>query len=167
MSGAQLSTESSAEGQRAKSVALRLEVAVLPVGDVDRAKAFYEGLGWRLDADLAVDEGYRVIQFTPPGSPASIIFGQGTTTMAPGSVQDLMLVVDDIGAARDELICRGAEVSEIWHDETGVFHHAGTTARVSGPDPEGHSYGSFASFRDPDGNGWVLQEIKQRLPGRA
>jgi catechol 2,3-dioxygenase-like lactoylglutathione lyase family enzyme len=167
MSGTQLSTESPAEGPRAESVALRLEVAVLPVGDVDRAKAFYEGLGWRLDADLTVDEGYRVIQFTPPGSPASIIFGQGTTTMAPGSVQDLMLVVDDVGAARDELIGRGAEVSEIWHDETGIFHHAGTTARVPGPDPKGHSYGSFASFRDPDGNGWVLQEVKQRLPGRA
>jgi len=148
-------------------VALRLEVVVLPVADVDRAEAFYKRLGWRLDADLTVADGYRVIQFTPPGSPASIIFGQGTTTMAPGSVQDLMLVVDDIDAARDELIGRGADVSEVWHDETGIFHHAGTTGRVSGPDPERHSYGSFASFSDPDGNGWVLQEIKERLPGRA
>ncbi len=167
MSSTQLSTESPTESPRAASVAMRLEVAVLPVGDVDRAKAFYEGLGWRLDADLTVDDGYRVIQFTPPGSPASMIFGQGTTTMAPGAMQDLMLVVDDIDAARDELIGRGAEVSEIWHDATGIFHHGGTAARVSGPDPEGHSYASFASFSDPDGNGWVLQEIKERLPGRV
>jgi predicted enzyme related to lactoylglutathione lyase len=167
MSCTQLSTDSPTESPRAPSVALRLEVAVLPVGDVDRAKAFYEGLGWRLDADLTVDESYRVVQFTPPGSPASIIFGQGTTTMAPGSVQDLMLVVDDIDAARDELIGRGVDVSEVWHDGTGIFHHAGTAARVTGPDPDGHSYGSFASFSDPDGNGWVLQEIKERLPGRA
>jgi predicted enzyme related to lactoylglutathione lyase len=167
MSSTQLSTESPTKSPSTASVALRLEVAVLPVADVDRAKAFYEGLGWRLDADLTVNDGYRVIQFTPPGSPASIIFGQGTTSMAAGSVQDLMLVVDDIDAARGELTARGADVSEVWHDETGIFHHAGTAARVSGPDPEGHSYGSFASFSDPDGNGWVLQEIKERLPGRA
>jgi catechol 2,3-dioxygenase-like lactoylglutathione lyase family enzyme len=145
---------------------LRLEGLALPVADVDRAKAFYEGLGWRLDADLTVDDRYRVVQFTPPGSPASILFGQGTTSMAPGSVQDLMLIVDDLDAARNELIARGADVSEIWHDETGIFHHAGIEGRVSGPDPEGRSYGSWASFSDPDGNGWLLQEITERLPGR-
>jgi catechol 2,3-dioxygenase-like lactoylglutathione lyase family enzyme len=150
----------------AGAVTMRFEVAVLPVADDDRAKAFYERLGWRLDADLTVDEQYRVIQFTPPGSPASIIFGRGTTTMTPGSLQDLMLIVDDIGAARDELIGAGVDVSEVWHDETGIFHHAGIEGRVSGPDPDGNSYGSFASFADPDGNGWHLQEIKQRLPGR-
>jgi catechol 2,3-dioxygenase-like lactoylglutathione lyase family enzyme len=148
------------------TVALRLEVAALPVADVDRAKAFYQGLGWRLDADVTPVDGYRVVQLTPPGSSASIIFGQGTTTMAPGSVQDLMLIVDDLDAAREELISRGADVGEIWHDETGIFHHAGTEARVPGPDPKGQSYGSWASFSDPDGNGWLLQEITQRLPGR-
>jgi catechol 2,3-dioxygenase-like lactoylglutathione lyase family enzyme len=153
--------------ERPVNVSMRFEVAVLPVGDVDRAKAFYEGLGWRLDADLTVDDHYRVVQFTPPGSPASIIFGQGTTTMTPGSLQDLMLIVEDIDAARAELISHGVDVSEVWHDETGIFHHAGIQGRVSGPDPEGSSYGSWASFADPDGNGWLLQEIKERLPGRV
>jgi catechol 2,3-dioxygenase-like lactoylglutathione lyase family enzyme len=152
---------------QATSVALRLEVVVLPVADVDRAKAFYAGLGWRQDADVAVDENYRVVQFTPSGSPASVIFGTGLTTMAPGSVQDLMLIVDDVDAAREELIGRGADVGEIWHDATGIFHHAGTEARVPGRDPQGHSYGSWASFSDPDGNGWLLQEITERLPGRV
>jgi catechol 2,3-dioxygenase-like lactoylglutathione lyase family enzyme len=150
----------------AATVAMRFEAAVLPVADDDRAKAFYDCLGWRLDADLVVDDHYRVVQFTPPGSQTSIIFGTGTTTMTPGSLQDLMLVVDDIEAARSELISRGVDVSEVWHDETGIFHHAGIEGRVSGPDPEGGSYGSFASFADPDGNGWLLQEIKERLPGR-
>jgi catechol 2,3-dioxygenase-like lactoylglutathione lyase family enzyme len=144
----------------------RLELIQVPVADVDRAKAFYQGLGWRLDADVTIDVHYRVVQVTPPGSPASIIIGQGTTTMAPGSVQDLTLVVEDIDAARDELIAHGADVSEVWHDETGIFHHGGTEARVPGPDPKGRSYGSWASFADPDGNGWLLQEIKERLPGR-
>jgi catechol 2,3-dioxygenase-like lactoylglutathione lyase family enzyme len=147
-------------------VPMRFEVAVLPVADVDRAKAFYQGLGWRLDADITVDDHYRVVQFTPPGSPASIIFGRGTTTMAPGSLQDLMLVVEDIDAARAELIGHGVGVSEVWHDETGTFHHAGIQGRVLGPDPEGNSHGSWASFTDPDGNGWLLREIKERLPGR-
>jgi catechol 2,3-dioxygenase-like lactoylglutathione lyase family enzyme len=148
------------------TIVLKLEVVVLPVADADRAKAFYERLGWRLDANVSVDEHYRVIQLTPPGSGASIILGQGTTEMAPGSVQDLVLVVEDLDAARDELIRRGADVSEIWHDETGIFHHGGTAARVPGRDPKGRSYGSWASFSDPDGNGWLLQEITQRLPGR-
>jgi catechol 2,3-dioxygenase-like lactoylglutathione lyase family enzyme len=166
MSSTELGNDPANESSQPATVALRFEVAALPVADVDRAKAFYQRLGWRLDADVTVNDGYRVVQFTPPGSPASIIFGQGTTAMAPGSVQDLMLIVEDLDAARDELIRRGANVSEVWHDETGIFHHGGTNARVSGPDPKGRSYGSWASFSDPDGNGWLLQEITQRLPGR-
>jgi catechol 2,3-dioxygenase-like lactoylglutathione lyase family enzyme len=149
------------------SVALRLEVVVVPVADVDRAKDFYAGLGWREDADVTIDESYRVVQFTPPGSPASVIFGTGVTTMAPGSIQDLMLIVESLEAARHDLIRGGAEVSQIWHDATGVFHHGGKQARVPGRDPQGHSYGSWASFSDPDGNGWLLQEITERLPGRV
>jgi catechol 2,3-dioxygenase-like lactoylglutathione lyase family enzyme len=160
------SSDATSPGSEAASLELRLEVVVLPVADVERAKAFYAGLGWRQDADLTVDQTYRVVQFTPPGSPASIIFGTGVTTMTPGAVRDLMLIVDDIGAARDELIGRGADVSDIWHDASGIFHHAGAEARVAGPDPQGRSYSSFASFSDPDGNGWLLQEITERLPGR-
>jgi catechol 2,3-dioxygenase-like lactoylglutathione lyase family enzyme len=166
MSSPQLASDAATKSSEPPAVALRFEVTVLPVADVDRAKAFYQGLGWRQDADVTVEEGYRVVQFTPPGSPASIIFGQGTTTMAPGSVQDLMLIVDDLDAARAELTRRGAHVSEVWHDETGIFHHAGTGGRAPGRDPEGRSYGSWAAFSDPDGNGWLLQEITQRLPGR-
>ncbi len=166
MSSTPLGSDGAGDPPGAPTIALKLEVAVLPVADVDRAKAFYEGLGWRLDANVTVDDQYRVVQFTPPGSAASVIFGQGTTIMPPGSLQDLVLVVEDLDAARDELIRRGADVSEIWHDETGIFHHGGTEARVPGRDPKGHSYGSWASFSDPDGNGWLLQEITQRLPGR-
>jgi predicted enzyme related to lactoylglutathione lyase len=133
---------------------------------VDRAKEFYLGLGWRLDADFVVDDDFRVVQLTPPGSPCSIIFGTGVTDAAPGSAGGLYLVVDDIEAARAELVGNGAQVTEIFHDADGVFHHAGTTARVPGPDPERRSYCSFASFSDPDGNGWMLQEVTTRLPGR-
>lgn len=145
---------------------MRLEVLVLPVADVDRAKAFYAGLGWKVDAEFVGEDGYRLLQLTPPGSGCSIIFGEGVTSAAPGSTEGLHLIVYDIEEARNDLIARGAEVSEIFHDETGVFHHAGTEGRVSGPAPEHADYGSFASFSDPDGNGWVLQEIKTRLPGR-
>ena len=145
---------------------MKLEVVVVPVSDVDRAMHFYKALGWRLDADFATGEDFRVVQFTPSGSPSSIIFGTGITTTAPGSLQGLHLVVTDIEAARAELADRGVEVSEVFHDAGGVFHHAGTSARVTGPDPERRSYSSYASFRDPDGNGWVLQEITARLPGR-
>ena len=146
---------------------LKLEVVVLPVSDVDRAKGFYEGLGWRLDADFATGPDFRVVQLTPPGSPASIIFGTGITSAAPGSIDALQLTVSDIDAARDQLIAGGADVSEVFHDAGGVFHHADDEARVSGP-AEGHAdYGSFASFSDPDGNGWMLQEINTRLPGRV
>jgi catechol 2,3-dioxygenase-like lactoylglutathione lyase family enzyme len=145
---------------------MKLEVVVVPVADVDRAKRFYEGLGWRLDADLAIEDGYRVVQVTPPGSACSIIFGEGVTTASPGSVEGLQLSVYDIDAARTDLIARGAEVGELFHDATGVFHHAGTEGRESGPAPAHADYGSFAAFSDPDGNGWLLQEIKTRLPGR-
>jgi catechol 2,3-dioxygenase-like lactoylglutathione lyase family enzyme len=140
----------------------KLEAVVLPVADVDRAKAFYEALGWRLDADFPIAPDYRVVQFTPPNSPASIHFGIGMTTAAPGSAQNLLLVVEDIEAARGELTSHGAEVSE-------VFHGAGQNPdrRVPGPDPEHGSYKSFATFADPDGNTWLLQEVTERLPGRV
>jgi catechol 2,3-dioxygenase-like lactoylglutathione lyase family enzyme len=140
----------------------KLEVVVLPVADVDRAKAFYEALGWRLDADFPIAPDYRVVQFTPPNSPASIQFGIGMTTAAPGSAQNLLLVVEDIEAARGELAGHGAQVSE-------VFHGAGQNPdrRVPGPDPERGSYKSFATFADPDGNTWLLQEVTERLPGRV
>lgn len=144
----------------------KLEVAVLPVSDVDAAKEFYQRLGWRLDADFAVDEGYRVVQLTPPGSSASIIIGTGVTSAAPGTTQGLYLVVTDIDAARAELIARGVDVSAVFHDATGIFNHAAPDARVAGPDPQRRSYGSFAAFADPDGNSWVLQEITERAPGR-
>jgi catechol 2,3-dioxygenase-like lactoylglutathione lyase family enzyme len=144
----------------------KLEVIVLPVADVDRAKAFYESLGWRLDADVPGDGGFRVVQLTPPGAPASIIFGSDVTAAAPGSTQGLYLVVDDIEAAREDLVARGVNVSEVYHDAGGVFEHAGTEHRLPGPDPNRTSYSSFASFNDPDGNRWVLQEITERLPGR-
>jgi catechol 2,3-dioxygenase-like lactoylglutathione lyase family enzyme len=144
----------------------KLEVIVLPVANVDRAKAFYESLGWRLDADVPGDGGFRVVQLTPPGSPASVIFGSDVTAAAPGSTQGLYLVVDDIEAAREDLVARGVNVSEVYHDAGGVFEHAGTEHRLPGPDPNRTSYSSFASFNDPDGNRWVLQEITERLPGR-
>ena len=145
---------------------MRLEVVVIPVSDVDEAKEFYERLGWRLDADVVTGDDFRVIQLTPPGSPCSIIFGTGIATAAPGSADGLYLVVDDIEAARAELIEHGVQVSEVFHDAGGVFHHAGTTARLPGRDPARTSYASFASFSDPDGNGWMLQEVTTRLPGR-
>jgi catechol 2,3-dioxygenase-like lactoylglutathione lyase family enzyme len=144
---------------------LRLEAVVLPVADVDRAKAFYTSLGWRLDADRASGDDFRIVQFTPPGSGCSIQFGTNLTAAAPGSAQSLYLAVVDIEAARGDLIARGAEVSEVFHEGApgGRFHEAG---RVPGPAPEDATYGSFAVFRDPDENGWLLQEITTRLPGR-
>ncbi len=146
---------------------MKLEVVVLPVTDVDRAKNFYKALGWREDADYALGEDFRVVQLTPPGSACSIIFGIGITSAVPGSAQGLHLVVTDIDAARAELADRGAEVSEVFHDAGGVFHHAGTKGRVAGPAPDHKSYGSFVSFSDPDGNGWFVQEVTTRLPGRV
>jgi catechol 2,3-dioxygenase-like lactoylglutathione lyase family enzyme len=145
----------------------KLEVVVVPVSDVDRATEFYQGLGWRLDADFTVDSGFRVVQMTPPGSACSIIFGAGVTTAAPGSVQGLQLVVNDIDTARAELAAGGAEVSEVFHDAGGVFHHAGTANRVPGPAPDHKTYGSWLSFSDPDGNSWFVQEVTTRLPGRV
>ena len=152
-----------------KNVDMKLEIVVIPVSDVDRAKQFYASLGWRLDADFAGDE-WRVIQFTPPGSGCSVIFGKNVSAAEPGSAQGLYLIVSDIESARNELLRRGVVVSEVFH---GGDAHVGTDEpylfgrrRISGPDPEHRSYRSFASFRDPDGNGWLLQEITTRLPGR-
>lgn len=145
---------------------MSLEVIVLPVSDVDRAKEFYELLGWRLDADFMTSDAFRVVQVTPPGSGASVIFGTGLTDAAPGSVQGLHLVVQDVVGARNALADRGFDISEVFHDAGGIFHHAGVTDRVIGPHPDRRSYASFASFTDHDGNGWVLQEITSRLPGR-
>jgi catechol 2,3-dioxygenase-like lactoylglutathione lyase family enzyme len=145
---------------------MSLEVVVLPVGDVDRAIAFYQALDWRLDADFPGEDGFRVVQMTPPGSSCSVIFGSGVTSAPPGSLEGLHLVVPDIESARADIAGRGIPISDVFHDEGGVFHHAGTTARVPGPDPDHTSYSSFASFADPDGNGWVLQEVTTRLPGR-
>jgi catechol 2,3-dioxygenase-like lactoylglutathione lyase family enzyme len=147
-------------------VDMKLEIVVLPVSDVDRAKAFYLQMGFRLDADFVSGNDFRVVQVTPPGSQCSIIFGIGVTSAEPGSTQGLQLTVYDIEVARAALITRGVDVSELFHDVGGVFHHAGTEGRLAGPDPERRSYESFASFSDPDGNGWLLQEIKTRLPGR-
>jgi catechol 2,3-dioxygenase-like lactoylglutathione lyase family enzyme len=161
MSKTQTSNDKATPSPAAAAVDLKLEVVVIPVSDVDRSKRFYESLGWRLDADFANGENWRGVQLTPPGSPCSIHFGKGITTAAPGSVQNLYLVVSDIEAARGELIGRGVDVSE-------AFHYAGFGGpRVPGHHPEGRSYGTYASFGDPDGNGWLLQEVKMRLPGRG
>lgn len=151
----------------AATLDLKLEVVVIPVGDVDRARRFYEGLGWRLDADFANGDDWRVVQLTPPGSPCSVMFGKGFTNAAPGSVQGTFLVVDDLEAARAELAGHGVDVSDVFHFAGSLLRVAGSNGRVPGRDPEGRSYFSFASFSDPDGNGWLLQEVKTRLPGRG
>jgi len=147
----------------------KLEVVVIPVSDAERAKEFYGRLGWRLDADRASGDDFRIIQFTPPGSDCSIQFGTNITPAAPGSAQSLYLVVSDIQAARDELVARGVEVSEVFHEGApgARFRHPGSGDRVSGPAPGHGSYGSFLSFSDPDGNGWLYQEVTTRLPGRV
>lgn len=142
------------------SIEMKLEVVVIPVSDVDRSKRFYGNLGWRLDADFAVGDAFRIVQFTPPGSACSIHFGKGVTSAAPGSVRGTYLIVSDIGAARAELASRGADVSDVFHRGVGE-------APRSGRDPQGRSYSSFATFSDPDGNSWLLQEIQVRLPGRV
>ncbi|HKE86849.1 MAG TPA: VOC family protein [Vicinamibacterales bacterium] len=144
----------------------KLEVVVLPVSDVERAKRFYEKLGWRLDGDFSNGKDWRAVQMTPPGSPCSVIFGKGFTTAVPGSVQGNFLVVADIEAARADLAAHGAKMSEVFHFD-GPLHVDGTNGRVPGKDPDGQSYRSWASFSDPDGNSWLLQEIKTRLPGRG
>jgi catechol 2,3-dioxygenase-like lactoylglutathione lyase family enzyme len=150
-------------------VDLKLEVVVIPVADADRAKEFYGRLGWRLDADFPFDNGFRVVQFTPPGSGSSVQFGAKITSAAPGSAQGLYLIVSDIAAARDQLAARGAQVSEVFHAGApgAQFEPGGGSDRVSGPAADGQSYSSFATFSDPDGNTWLLQEITTRLPGRV
>ena len=148
---------------------MKFEIVVIPVSDVDRAKEFYVRLGWRLDADYDNGKDFRVIQFTPPGSGCSVIFGKNVTAAAPGSTQGLYLIVSDIEAARAELVSHGVEASEVFHEGApgARFSLDGTNGRLSGPAPDDASYGSFVSFRDPDGNGWLFQEITTRLPGRV
>ncbi|MGC1577102.1 MAG: VOC family protein [Beijerinckiaceae bacterium] len=172
MSNTQARSETATGTARARRVDMKLEIVVIPVSDIDRAKRFYGGLDWRLDADFAAGDDFRVIQFTPPGSGCSVIFGKNVTAAAPGSARGLYLIVSDMKAARDELVGRGVEISEVFHDAGDV--HAGTDEpylfgrlRVNGPDPEHRSYRSYASFNDPDGNGWLLQEVTVRLPGRV
>ena len=154
-----------ASGTSAAKLDLKLEVVVIPVSDVDCAKEFYGRLGWRFDIDAGSNRDYRLVQFTPPGSACSIIFGKNVTSAAPGSVQGLYLIVSDIRAARDELLRRGIRISEPFHDAGGVFHHASAEGLVGGPNPQRKSYASYASFTDPDGNGWILQEVTVRLTG--
>ncbi len=165
MSSVDVSSQSAAGAPPVQAGEFRLEAVVVPVSDVDRAKEFYSGLGWRLDADIARGEDFRIVQFTPPGSGCSIQFGTNLTSEAPGSAQSLYLAVLDIEAARGELLARGVEVSETFHEGApgARFHDSG---RAPGPAPDRRTYGSFASFSDPDGNGWLLQEITTRLPGR-
>jgi catechol 2,3-dioxygenase-like lactoylglutathione lyase family enzyme len=165
---AQPSTEPEIEMHEGGATDTKLEVVVMPVSDVDRAKDFYTGLGWRLDADVVTGDGVRLVQFTPPGSSCSIQFGANLTSAAPGSARGLYLAVVDIEAARDQLVGRYVEVSEVFHEASlgGRFEY-GTDRRASGPAPDRSSYGSFASFSDPDGNGWLLQEVTTRLPGRV
>jgi predicted enzyme related to lactoylglutathione lyase len=145
---------------------MKLEAIVLPVADVDRAFAFYSKLGWRIDADIATPGGGRILQFTPPGSPCSVLLGTGLTPSPPGSTQFVHLIVDDIVAAQAELVAKGVEASEVFHDAGGGYNRFDPAVRASGPDPERRTYASFATFSDPDGNGWVLQEITARFEGR-
>ena len=166
MSTTQMSEKSATETPSAGTLETKLEVVILPVSDVERSKRFYMSLGWRLDADFASGDDWRAVQLTPPGSPCSVIFGKNFTAAVPGSVQGTFLIVDDIKAARAALVARGVEVSEVFHFE-GPLNVIGTKGRVPGPDPQGRSYSSWASFSDPDGNSWMLQEITTRLPGRG
>ena len=166
---ANLKEASGNDATRDPSVDLKLEAVVIPVSDVDRAKKFYANLGWRLDADFPFDNGFRIVQFTPPGSGCSVQFGTNTTSATPGSARGLYLIVSDIEAARNELVAHGAKVSEVFHAGTpgAQFQPDGTSGRVAGPAPDHASYSSFVTFTDPDGNGWLLQEITTRLPGRV
>lgn len=144
-------------------IKMSFELVLLPVADVDRARRFYTSLGWHRDIDHSAANGIQIVQFTPPGSAGSIMFGTNITSAVPGSLQGLHLIVDDIEAARDDLLARGIAVSELFHDEGGIFHRVGPEGCSSGPNPERKSYASYASFSDPDGNGWVMQEITVRL----
>ena len=152
--------------EKAEPLDMKLEVVLIGVSDVDRAKAFYQNLGWRLDGDFVVGDHFRAVQMTPHNSDASIIFGKGVTSAEPGLADSLVLAVDDIDAARDDLVARGVKVSEVFHYAGGPFNNSVENPRVGGCDPEGRSYYSFVSFEDPDGNGWLLQEVTTRLPGR-
>jgi len=172
MSTTEVRSDNATSNAIAAKMDMKFEIVVIPVSDLDRAKEFYGRLGWRLDADYDNGKDFRVIQFTPPGSGCSVIFGKNVTAAAPGSAQGLYLIVSDVQAARKELLARGIQISNVFHDAGGVY--AGTDEpylfgqfRVSGPDPEHRSYRSFASFHDPDGNGWLLQELTTRLPGRG
>ncbi len=169
MNATQASSDDAGGAATVASVATNLEVIVISVSDVDRAKEFYGRLGWRLDADVDTGADLRLIQFTPPGSGCSIQFGTNLTSAPPGSARGLYLIVADIEVTRGGLLAQGVEVSEVFHEAAlgGRFHPAGADDRVSGPAPDRHSYGSFASFSDPDGNGWLLQEVTARLPGRV
>jgi catechol 2,3-dioxygenase-like lactoylglutathione lyase family enzyme len=159
---------SEATDASAVKVDMKLEVVVIPVADVNRSKAFYKKLGWRLDADFAFDNGFRVVQFTPPGSGCSVQFGTKITTAAPGSAQGLYLIVSDVETARRDLVARGVEVSDVFHTSSaGAQFRPDSNGRVSGPDPSHRSYFTFATFNDLDGNGWLLQELTTRLPGRG
>lgn len=159
MSSVDVRNEASILSAETVSLDMKIEVVVVPVSDVDRAKHFYQSLGWHVDADYVAGHDFRVVQLTPPGSACSIIIGTGVTSATPGSVESLLLVVEDVEVARDELIARGVGVTEVFHDAGGVFHHVGTAERVAGPDPGRRAKRSLASFSDPDGNGWVLQEV--------
>jgi catechol 2,3-dioxygenase-like lactoylglutathione lyase family enzyme len=164
MTTIQTTPETATQTPSTEPVGLRLEVAILPVSDVDRAKQFYASLGWREDADFPIRDDFRIVQMTPPDSAASIIFGTGITAAAPGSATSLVAVYD-IEAARADLAARGADVTEVFHGAP-AFDLAGTAGRINGPDPERRSYQSYATFSDPDGNRWLLQELTTRLPGR-
>jgi catechol 2,3-dioxygenase-like lactoylglutathione lyase family enzyme len=164
MSSTDVRSGTSVVGPDASRLIMKLEVVVVPVSDVDRAKHFYESLGWHVDADFVGGDDFRIVQLTPLGSACSVIIGTGVTSATPGSVDSLLLVVDDVEIARQELVARGVEITDVFHDAGGVFHHAGTRDRVAGPDPARRAKRSLASFSDPDGNGWVLQEIpRQKL----
>lgn len=165
MDTTRIKNETAIRGATAQPTEMKIEVVVIPVSDVDRAKRFYADLGWRLDLDITADQMYRIIQFTPPSSSCSIIFGRGVTTAAPGSAQGVHLIVSDIVAARAQLISQGIEVGEPFYDAGGLFHHASRESLTQGLQPQRNSYGSYASFRDPDGNTWLLQEITVRLTG--
>lgn len=168
MSSAQAISATESSPSDTTTVDMKLEVVVIPVSDVDRAKAFYAGLGWRLDADFVFDNGFRIVQLTPPGSGCSVQFGSNVTTAAPGSAQGLYLIVSDIEAARAALAAKGAEVSEVFHPGSpGAQFQSDASGRVPGPATDHATYSSFATFNDPDGNGWLVQEITTRLPGRV
>ena len=167
MDTTQVPTETALRTATTQPTEMKIEVVVVPVSDVDRAKRFYAALGWRLDMDITADDEYRVIQFTPPGSSCSIIFGRGVTAAAPGSGQGVHLIVPDIVTACAQLLNQGVEVTEPFYDAGGLFHHARREALTQGLQPQRNSYGSYASFRDPDGNTWVLQEITVRLTGEV